>query len=330
MSETFDGPLCVHYQRCDPGAAWGRDPGVAIDAPTSDGGVNVLTPNVVRLPGGGYRMYYTQLDRVQDYNRSRGDIRSAVSPDGRRWEKEPGVRLGPFPPHATQRVLCPDVIPLADGSWRMFVEAKAPGRPSVVLSARSRDGLDWEPELGVRLASEHESYGAPRCLYLAPGSPEACEPVWIFRLYCQRYSYPFRPGPDAHNQIVSALSDDGWVFTREAGTRMSQRGEAESYGNNGPEVIRLGDGGYRMYYAGWQADPVRARVFTATSADGLHWARHSAPCIDVDDDASDPGSRRTVKASEPCVIDLPDGRHRMYFEACDPAGQWRILSATAR
>ena len=62
MSETFDGPLCVHYQRCDPGAAWGRDPGVAIDAPTSDGGVNVLTPNVVRLPGGGYRMYYTQLD----------------------------------------------------------------------------------------------------------------------------------------------------------------------------------------------------------------------------------------------------------------------------
>jgi hypothetical protein len=29
------------------------------------------------------------------------------------------------------------------------------------------------------------------------------------------------------------------------------------------------------------------------------------------------------------VIDLPDGRFRMFYEACDMEGRWRIASATA-
>jgi hypothetical protein len=28
------------------------------------------------------------------------------------------------------------------------------------------------------------------------------------------------------------------------------------------------------------------------------------------------------------VIDLPDGRFRMFYEACDMEGRWRIASAT--
>ncbi len=35
------------------------------------------------------------------------------------------------------------------------------------------------------------------------------------------------------------------------------------------------------------------------------------------------------KCSEPCVIRLPDGRYRMFYEACDEHAVWRILSATA-
>ena len=37
----------------------------------------------------------------------------------------------------------------------------------------------------------------------------------------------------------------------------------------------------------------------------------------------------TTKASEPCVIDLDDGRFRMFYEACDKKGRWRIASATS-
>ena len=33
--------------------------------------------------------------------------------------------------------------------------------------------------------------------------------------------------------------------------------------------------------------------------------------------------------SEPCVIELPDGRSRLFYEAKDAEGRARILSATS-
>jgi hypothetical protein len=35
------------------------------------------------------------------------------------------------------------------------------------------------------------------------------------------------------------------------------------------------------------------------------------------------------KCSEPCLIQLPDGRYRMFYEASDEHAVWRILSATS-
>ena len=201
-------------------------------------------------------------------------------------------------------------------------EAKSPGCPSVILSATSDDLVRWVPEAGVRLASDDESYGAPRCLYLS-GEASGASGGLPCRMYAQRYSYPFRPGLEAENHIISAISADGLAFHKEPGVRIRQETPRDSYAVQGPEVLRLPDGAYRMYYAAWQVEPLEARILTARSRDGLTWVKEPAPCIDVG------GSREIVKASEPCVIDLPDGRFRMYFEACDRAGQWRILSATS-
>jgi len=64
-------------------------------------------------------------------------------------------------------------------------------------------------------------------------------------------------------------------------------------------------------------------MLSARSLDGVSWARD--PEINLDFG----GPYDAEKCSEPCVIQLPDGRYRMFYEACDANAVWRILSATA-
>jgi hypothetical protein len=142
-------------------------------------------------------------------------------------------------------------------------------------------------------------------------------------MYFHRYTHPLRMGLDAGNHIVSAFSADGLTFEQEPGIRIAQETPLEDFAVYAPEVIRLGDGSYRMYYAGWTVEPVRGRVFSATSADGLSWNKD--PEINLDFG----GRYDAEKCSEPCVMRLPDGRYRMFYEACDELHVWRILSATA-
>ena len=97
-------------------------------------------------------MYYTGFGPGRTIDASYGYILSAVSKDGLNWSKEPGIRIDVHGPNATHQVLCPDVIPLPDGRWRMYFEARVGDRPTAILSAVSTDGLQWEPEEGVRIA----------------------------------------------------------------------------------------------------------------------------------------------------------------------------------
>lgn len=87
-------------------------------------------------------------------------------------------------------------------------------------------------------------------------------------------------------------------------------------------MVRLGDGSFRMYYAAWAAG-IDGGVFTAVSDDGIEWTKWPKPLLDLD------GRLDCGMVSEPCVIGLPDGRCRMFYEARDGDGRARILSATA-
>ena len=317
---TFAGTRSVHYIAKDPGLQWVKDPEPSVGPDTPLDSQSILTPNVVRLPVGGYRMYYTGLGPGRVIPASQGYILSAVSPDGLNWRKEPGIRLGVHEPYAARRVLCPDVIPLPDGRWRMYFQASSGDGPSAVLSATSVDGLEWEPEAGARMADAYWSYGSPRCVYVessdTPGG-------LTYRLYFHHYSYPMRSGLDAQNHIVSAISEDGLNFRIEPGVRIAQESaERESYAVYAPEVIRLADGTYRMYYSGW-SDVIRGGVFSASSQDGLNWAKDPGPLLDLDRPLD------CHMVSEPCVIELEGGRCRLYYEAEDQDRRRRILSATS-
>ena len=330
-------PPKPHQVNADPGLVWHKDQPPALDAPPDDqpapapeaqwppqarrtGVCGVVTPNVVPLAD-GYRMYYTQIlprpgfaAGANDYDNATTRILSATSADGTRWTPEPGVRLGPRQGGAGDfRVVSPEVVPALDreNQWRMYYEC-CPGPqsgPSTLRSAISTDGLNWEVEPGVRLGADDASFYSPRVVFLDGGH---C------RLYCGARG----------KGILSALSTDGGLtFALEPGARLKPGSGYDALTAFAPEVLPIAGGGYRMYYAGYSA-PNRAYVLAATSADGLHWQKEARPVLEPG------GPWDGAKCSEMSLLSLPDGGHRLFYEACDGSaaderGVWRIASATA-
>jgi predicted GH43/DUF377 family glycosyl hydrolase len=310
MRATVESLRANHFATQDPGLVFRKD-AQAVLVPDSDldsGGL--LTPNVVRLAQGGYRLYYMGRSAC-----SPGQILSAVSDDGEIWVKEASARIDNSASVTARRALCPDVILLPDGKWRMYFEAWPQTGESVIASALSSDGLNFTLEPGARFATSGIQHGAPRCLPLPDGR---------WRLYFHHYPQPMQIGLSAGNHIVSAISEDGLNFILEPGVRVAQTHPVwETYAVYAPEVLRLANGTYRMYYGAWNNDKNRGRIFAAHSADGLLWHKADGVIIDCG------GERDFVFSSEPCLMQLPDGRFRILYEACDAAGVCRILSATA-
>ncbi len=344
----------VHAVAIDPGTSWVRDLEVAIDAPPDDqtdplpetqwqaeelessalqtlpartGVCGVVSPRILKLSGGGFRMYYTQIlprtgfpEGANDYDNSTARILSAVSEDGSNWTPEPGVRLSPQDGGAGEfRVASSEVVPTANaGELRMYFEC-CPGPQSVastICSAVSSDGgLEWIPEPGVRLGSDDHRYSSARILFLNDGR---C------RLYCL----------DIGRGIVSAISEDGgFTFQKEPGLRIAQDGIYDSHSAFASEIVRVAGVGYVMYYAGYSA-PDKTHILRAISEDGLTWKKDPKPVLSPVNTGWD-----AVKCSEMCLIRLPQEngeapRFRMFYEACDGTGQdqrgvWRIASATS-
>ena len=318
----FDPLTAVHYQETDPGVVWTKDAAPAVDVNPAAPTGGALTPNVVRMPNGGYRLYYLGFAPGVTRDDHAGHVVSASSRDGEVWTADPGVRVEVHPPHATLRTLCPDVVPMPEGGYRMYFEARVPDARigehdfrTAILSATSEDGLEWTPEEGVRLSGPEWTYGTPRCVYFPT------EQGLLYRLYFHRYPYPLSPEPYQRTIIGSAASFDGLRFELEAGARIPQETPRESMACSAPEVIRLGDGTFRTYYAAW-SEGIDGGIFTAVSDDGLEWTKSPEPLLDLDTPLDE------AMMSEPCVIRLPDGRSRMFYEAKDAERNARILTAT--
>ncbi len=340
LTRSTSASAAVHLVQSDPGLRWSADTDVVIDVPPDSdidplpdacwpegakrtGLCGAVTPRVVRLPGGTFRMYYTQIlprvgfpDGANDYDNATTRILSATSTDGVRWNPEPGVRLSAAQGGAGEfRVVSAEVVPFADdsGRLRMYYECCS-GPQSVqnsIRSAVSEDGgLEWTPESGVRLESAGCNYMAPRIVFLDDGA---------WRLYCT----------ERGRGIVSALSTDGGTtFAWEAGVRVPPD-KAHSFAC---EIVRVADFGYRMYYVGHLRNPVE--ILSAVSDDGLRWQKESTPVL-----TPGTGKWNAAKCSEMCLLPLETSerqtpRYRMVYEACDGTtkdqrGVWRVAGATS-
>lgn len=334
---------------------WRKEPGIRLEGTRDLDRSKVQAPCITRSADGGFRLFYTAVGPGKPFDDCQGYILSAVSHDGLHFVPEPGIRIAPNTDELDMslRVLAPSVVALSAGSWRMYFEARGSAvRPTSIRSAVSMDQLHWSIEPGVRLVTAG-GVGAPRFLPLPDGKGG--------RLHCFESRYdgggPGR-GQRISTPVISAATADGLTFTIEPGERMRDRhGLLDSAGITAAEVVVGAP--WRMVYSAWQdvpagttvplhpsADPdaiasggssdfaaasiaadmsgYRSRILSARSDDGLAWEREG---VVIEGDGYGGIDIDAVHAEDMSLIDLGDGRWRMYYAACDAHGVWRIASA---
>lgn len=334
---------------------WQKDSGRRVHGSRNLDSGKVQAPCVVRIPTGGYRLYYTAVGPDKPFPECQGYILSAFSDDGLVFHTEPGIRLAPQPtvPHRSLRILAPSIRQCSDGRWRMYYESRgAADQPVVICSAVSQDMLRWDHEPGIRLQSDF-SLRSPRFLSLPSGNG---------RLYC---SGTLVNGEEQRRGILSAITTNGLEFQFEPGLRLpNEQIGHESSGVNAAEVIPPPTPGDRwtMVYSAWQnVSPetvvpthpgidvnavangqsanfaaasiavdmagYRSRIFLAFSDDGLHWER--AGCV-IEGNGYGGEGPDAIHAEDMSLIRVSDDQYRMYYAACDTQGVWSIVSATGQ
>ena len=206
LAQTTSASPTVQTVPSDPGLSWVKEAAVAVDAPPDSeidplpesqwpehsartGICGVVSPRIVCLANGGYRLYYTQiLPRIgfpagaNDYDNATTRILSAFSRDGSTWTPEPGVRLSAHQGGAGEfRVVSSEVVPFADesGRLRMYYECCSgpQSNQNSIRSAVSEDGgLEWTLEPGARLEVSGRNYMAPRVVFLEGGRCRLANP----------------------------------------------------------------------------------------------------------------------------------------------------------
>jgi RHS repeat-associated protein len=241
-------------------------------------------PHVIQLPSGQLRMYYTE----ETTGGSASAIFSAISTDnGNTWIKE-GVRLL----DGARYIYEPNVVKLRDGRYRMYYTAQNTFDSRWdIFSAISDDGMSWSKEAGVRIP---RTFGGTHV-----GSPEVTTlPDGSWRMY-------FSGSTDFATQagsMLSAVSTDGLIWTKEAGVRIP----ATSWNENvfAFSYRRLSDGRHRMYFTSLGSDDPWWEIYSAVSDDGINWTKE--PGIRVDGEGS-----RSVAA--PSLLSLSCDAFQMYF-----------------
>ena len=175
------------------------------------------------------------------------------------WHKELGPRLAGSRPLDASKVQAPGVARLPDGGIRMFYTGVGPGRPypkwqGYILSARSRDGVSFEVEPGIRVEPDPTVPWRSRRA-LAPSVTRLDDGRW--RMYFESRGPVGEP-----TVIASALSDDLFEWTVEDGIRLAASADV-----GGPRFVWLPDGRGRIYCF----SRAHRAVVSAVTSDGIEF-----------------------------------------------------------
>lgn len=130
------------------------EPGLRIKASDTDiaSGSHLSTGDVIRLPSGKYRMYFSSLAEFKDPMTSQPElVKSAISSDMLDWKVESGVRVGPGASKLRGSAEHPSALVNPDGSVSLFY-GRFLGHAPGIWVATSKDGLKFTSEL--RLVSK--------------------------------------------------------------------------------------------------------------------------------------------------------------------------------
>ncbi len=237
------------------------------------------------------------------------------------------------------------------GRYRMFYtgSAAAQSNESVwdlwqIGIAESNDGVTW-----IRRQDDYEpvlySTQFPEGAVLNPEElSQVFDSVWVFggcvirdgESYKMWYTgwnsdneyLPSGKSNKINFRIGYATSDDGvrWTKIRGAAGEGSVLGLGESNsldckGVAQPFVIKIGNT-YRMWYEGY--DGQTWRIFSASSADGIHWTKQGLAI-----DTGPPGSLDELSARNPVVI-YRNGKYELWYQGQSSSPPFfHILRATS-
>lgn len=161
------------------------------------------------------------------------------------WHKESGVRI--------RGGVSTSVIRLSDGRYRIFY----PDRGEIA-SFVSSDGLTFTKEFGMRVSRGGPiSYDAR-----VAGNPDIVLEDGYYRMYYTGI------GNDDKLRILSAVSKDGFNFTKEEGARIDYAANYRQLADV-CSVVKISNNNYKMYFVyDWHGDN---SLKGATSSDGLNW-----------------------------------------------------------
>ncbi|MFH1236681.1 MAG: hypothetical protein V1685_07190 [Parcubacteria group bacterium] len=228
-----------------------------------EGGVAVAgayaDADVVELGNGQWRMYYSAEPEVANFQ---GQVYSAVSTDGVSWTVEDGTRR-------TWSIF-PDVVTLADGTYRMYFQ-----NSQVIKSAVSPDGLTWTDEAGTRIDVNETGFTLENVA--APTVMQLPDDTWLM-VYRGTIDEPYQTTeqvPNNNTQLFFwATSPDGLTLAKQ-GVAVDSRDD-RLYGlTDGPELVRWDNGELRLSF--WSYTGVYHSVYSngTFSAPVFDWTNNT-------------------------------------------------------
>lgn len=191
----------------------------------------------------------------------------------------------------------PSVIKLGS-SYLLYVNKFGGGGGSANLIYTSKDGLDWK-ETGKKVP------GGPTKRAYIDGEK--------VRLYYPTND-PINPS-DPPSEILSAISTDGLNFTSEEGVRMKP---TSGYTIEGPSIIKLEDGTYRMYFSEYKTASKQerkdAKIIGASSKDGINFTKDAKSTIESDMNV-EKSPANWPQVLRPFVLKRPTGGYIMFYNS---------------
>jgi len=266
---------------------WKMDSGERV----ADGGI----PFVYKLTDGKYRLYYC----------GEGGILSAISSDGLNFKQEEGVRISPDSdfgkPEST--VCDATIVSLPDGGIRMYYKgATSPGDPGEaihnIFSAVSDDGLNFKKE-GLRIDSTKTNdngwASVPEAIKLSDGRVRI---------------YYVSGDSEAEGGIMSAISEDGLNFQKEAGVRVKG-------GYTDPAITILPNGKFLLLVTynckpekGWCDPKFINGIYSLVSDNGLNFSN-----LELVMEAN-----LGYFFLDPAIIEIEKNVYRVYFGVLNSSG----------
>lgn len=247
------------------GISWQRESGVRIDVrkPSFDDEM-VYGCYVRRDANRQFEMFY-QASRVQD-ERWHSRILRSTSPDGLHWAKPKSTGIERGSALLIQnRVQSPHLVSL-NGQEMMFLSGDGPdGVSRIVRATRSEQG--WRVHDTPALSPDDFGNVGGRPVTALVDPTVAAMPDGRLRMYVSavRESVFFQ-------DILSASSADGLVWTPDRGVRIAAGERGYSEVANNPSVLRQGSR-LLMAFRGSDLMPLGSSIYLASSDDGLNWTK---------------------------------------------------------